>query len=44
MTDPDITIHIKLSPGEDIDSIASWLYDILSECTNEISDIEVEHI
>ncbi len=34
----------KLSPGEDIDSIASWLYDILSECTNEISDIEVEHI
>lgn len=42
MTDPDITIHIKLSPGEDIDSSAFWLYTILEEC-QEIEDVEVVH-
>lgn len=44
MNNPDITINIRVGPDGDIDSIASWLYDILSECTNEISNIEVEHI
>ncbi len=39
----DITINITVNPDMDIDSVASWLYDLLSEC-QEIEEVEVEHI
>ena len=41
--DINIVVNIKVNSGFDIDSVAYWLYDTLSE-REEIDDVEVEQV